>query len=604
MNSGQASKNDDVERPTPQAEYLCEVSWEVCNKVGGINTVLKSKAAVMRSRYQRYLLIGPYFERNAALELEEHEPSPPLKAALAELAANGITCKYGTWQIKGEPETILIDFSGLIAHKDALKTKLWDAYKIDSLNSGWDYDEPIVFSAAVAEVLSALEKHLGLQKMVAHFHEWMTGAALLFLKTKQSKVKTVFTTHATMLGRAICGGGGNLYEMLPNIDHVAEAYKSQVQAKHLTERACAQHCDAFTTVSEITGMEAEKLLGRKPDVLVLNGLDIGRFPTVEETSIKHITSRDKIRGFLAYYFFPHYVFPLEHNLLMFVTARYEYKNKGLDITVEAMRRLNELMKQDDDKRTVTVFFWIPMDHGGVKVELLENKNYYYHLKNYLQYNSENILKKVLYDFLAQGNVAGETLFTKEFLKEMKQDSLQFKRKGYPPLCTNYLNDEENNELLRALRHAGLDNSPATRVKVIVQPIYLDGSDGLLNLAYYDAIAGTHLGLFPSYYEPWGYTPLETAALGVSSLTSDLSGFGMFIEPHLDRQNPGIRILHRLNKPTEAVVDEYARMLYDFVKLHHAERVQNKLAAKRLTTLCDWEQFINYYVQAHNKALEK
>jgi glycogen synthase len=589
---------------TPKADYLFEVSWEVCNKVGGINTVLKSKAALMTARYKNYVMVGPYIERNAAVEFEEHEAPSPMREALAELARQGLPCRYGVWQTKGEPHVILIDFSSLIASKNQLKGQLWESFRIDSYGSSWDYEEPIVFSAAVAQLLLAFERQVSGKKVVAHFHEWMTGAALLFLKQAKSGIKTVFTTHATMLGRAICGAGGLLYEMLDTMDPMQEAYRSGVAAKHLTERACASTCDVFTTVSEITGIEAEKILGRKPDVLLLNGLDISKFPTFEETSIKHITCREKLRSFLSYHFFPYYVFPLEHNLIFFITGRYEYHNKGIDLTIQALGRLNERMKQDNDVRTVTAFFWIPIENTGVKVELLENKNYYHHIKAYIQYNEDEILKKVFYDFLAQRDLTGETLFTKEFLKEMRKDLLQFKRQGNPPLCTHQLTDNGNNELITALYAAGLDNRADDKVKVVVVPVYLDGNDGLINLPYYDAIAGTHLGLFPSYYEPWGYTPLETSAMGVSSVTTDLAGFGRFIEPHLPTKDPGIRVLDRFKIPWAQIVDNFSTMLYDFTMLSHADRVQNKIAAKHLTELCDWENFIEFYIEAHNRALEK
>jgi glycogen(starch) synthase len=585
-------------------ESLYEVSWEVCNKVGGINTVIKSKAALMVERYPEYTLVGPYFEDKARFELEAMAPPPPIASAFKELEKEGIRCHYGAWQIKGEPKTILLDTRDFIAKKDQLKGKLWEAYGVDSMGAQWDFEEPIIFSAAVAKLLCAIDA-ADPKKRVAHFHEWMAGSGILFMKQSGCSIKTVFTTHATMLGRAICGTGGDLYEMLDSINPEQAAYERQVQAKHLTEKACAHHCDVFTTVSEITGMEAEKLLGRRPDVLVLNGLDINKFPTFEETSIKHITCREKVRSFLTYHFFPYYVFPLEHNLSFFITGRFEYKNKGLDLTIAALGELNKRMQEHpDDPRTVTCFFWIPIENSGLKVELLENKNYYHHIKNYIQYNSDNILKKVLYDFLAQGDVTGETLFTKEFLKDMKADLLQFKRQGNPPLSTHRIINEESNEMIKALRAAGLDNREDDKVKVVVMPVYLDGNDGLVNLPYYDAIAGTHMGLFPSYYEPWGYTPLETSAMGVVSLTTDLAGFGRFIKPHLAEQNPGIHVIERYGKDWDQTVEEFSQILYSFSQLSHADRVQNKIAAKNLTRLCDWAEFVSYYEEAHDLALKK
>jgi len=589
----------------PHADSLFETSWEVCNKVGGIHTVLKSKAALMMQHYKDYHLIGPYFEQQAAMELEPCEAPEDIKRAMERLGREGVTCHYGTWQIKGEPNVILLDCSKVSGWKDDLKKQLWESHRIDSLGAGWEYEEPIIFSAAVGKLLAAIEQERPGKKLVAHFHEWLTGAGILFLNRYGSDIRTVFTTHATMLGRAIAGSGEPLYEMLDSLDPVREAYRHGVQAKHLTETACAHEANVFTTVSEITGLEAEKLLGRAPEVLVLNGLDISKFPTFEETSIKHLTCRETLRSFLTYYFFPYYLFNLDHNLIFFITGRYEFKNKGIDLTVQALGELNRLLKEnEDEKRTVTLFFWIPMEHAGVKVELLENKNYYHHITNYIQFNADNILKKVLYDFLARKDVTGDTLFTKDFLQGMKKDMLQFKRQGNPPLCTNYLKDEGSNELIRALYAAGLQNREEDKVKVIVQPVYLDGNDGLINLPYYDAIAGTHLGLFPSYYEPWGYTPLETAAMGVVAFTTDLSGFGRFIEPHLPKMNPGIEVLHRHKQDPDKVVQDFARRLFEFTRISHTDRVQSKISAKELTELCDWKEFIAFYIEAHNMALER
>ncbi len=581
--------------------HLFEVSWEVCNRVGGINTVLKSKAALMRQRFPQYALIGPYVERNATIEFEEREAPPEFKEVFTVLANQGVKCHYGTWQVKGEPTVILVDYQRLVPGKNELKRLLWEWYGIDSLTAGWDFEEPIIFSAAAAKLLRELEERLP-GGVVAHCHEWLAGSTLLHLKRGGSKIRTVFTTHATMLGRAIAGSGGDLYDLLDTINPIEEAYRHNVQAKHLVEVACARHADVFTTVSEITSLEAERLLGRKPDALLLNGLDLSLFPTLEETSIKHITCREKLRAFLAYHFFPHYIFPLEHNITFFMTGRSEFKNKGIDLTISALGLLNDRMKKERSQRTVTVFFWIPHQNNGLKVELIENKNYYYHILNYLQYNSEKIIKKVLYDFLAQRHVTNETFFTKEFLKGMKRDILQFKRQGNPPISTHRLPDEQNNEIIRALRAAGLDNKEDDKVKVVLMPCYLDGNDGLFNLQYYDAIAGCHLGLFPSYYEPWGYTPLETAAMGVPAVTSDLSGFGRFIKPHLPRKNPGVWIVKRHYTPYEESAEELASLLHDFARLNRTGRVQNKIAAKRLAELCDWERFIGRYEQAYELAL--
>jgi len=292
-----------------KAEILFECSWEVCNKVGGIYTVVKSKAALLNSAYSRYFLVGPYFEEKARQDLQPEDVPDDLKQVFSELEHEGIKCHYGTWQVKGDPKAILIDFKGFVNNKNGIKKNLWDTYKIDSLNSRWDFEEPMLWATCVGKLIekfARINSPNNDRKIVGHFHEWMGGFAILLLKQAGVKVATVFTTHATMLGRSICGSGGNLYEGLPNLNPDEAAYNLGVHDKYMTEKACTENCDVFTTVSEITAIEAEKILGRKADVLVLNGLDLAKFPTFEETSIKHRENREVVREFASYYFLPYY----------------------------------------------------------------------------------------------------------------------------------------------------------------------------------------------------------------------------------------------------------------------------------------------------------
>ncbi len=588
-----------------KAEFLFEVSWEVCNKVGGIYTVVKSKAELMKSHYENYILIGPYIKEKADVDLKKERAPPDIQQVFEKLKSANIRCYYGKWQIKGEPDVILVDFSKLIDEKNKLKEQLWNDYRIDSLRSGWSFEEPVIWSAAVAKLLEELCLVYNNKKIVAHFHEWMAGSALLHLKKRNVGISTVFTTHATMLGRTLAGSGQDLYARLDQINPEEEAYKSSIEDKFTTERACAKAADVFTTVSEITSIEAEKILGRKADVLVLNGLDIAKFPTMEEVAIKHVTCRDKIREFLIFHFFPYYTFDLNHTMLLFIVGRYEYRNKGIDIFIEALTRLNERLKKEKSKRTVAAFFWIPQETKGVKTELLENKNYYRHIKNFVNFNSEKILANLIYDLVSHKHISKEHLFTKDFVLALKKDLLQFKRKGNPPFVTHNISNEQNDEIVQSLVRHGLDNKKDDNVKTILYPVYLDGNDGLINLPYYDAMAGCHLGLFPSYYEPWGYTPLEAAALGVPSVTSDLSGFGMFIKHNLKHNmDDGIFVLKRYQKTDEDAIKEFTELLYKFCKRNKNERAKNKLSAKEFSGLADWKILIENYIKAHNLALEK
>ncbi len=586
------------------SDLLFELSWEVCNKVGGIYTVVMSKAALMKKHFKNYFLIGPYIQDKAKLEFEEETPPKEIKEAFDDLVREGIVCHYGKWKIKSEPFTILIDFKGFVNKKNSIKKELWDIYKIDSLNAGWDFEEPMLLSCCAGKLVEKIVGKYPQLKASIQCHEWMTSFAIFYLKNRKVKIGTVFTTHATMLGRSIAGNNIDLYNSLDKINPEHEAYRLKVESKFLTEKACSHVSDVFTTVSEITAIEAEKLFGKKADVLTLNGLEISKFPTIEETSIKHITVREKIREFLTYYFFPYYSFDLAHNLTYFIVGRYEYGNKGIDIFIKALGKLNERLKKEDSKRTISAFFWIPAQQFGIKTEMLENKNYYRHIRNFVNYHSEDIINKIVSNIVSHKKMSVSNLFSDEFMENLRKDILHFKRSGNPSLSTHYM-DEEKDPMINELKRNGLGNTEKDKVKAIVYPVYLNGNDEMINLNYYDTMAGCHLGVFPSYYEPWGYTPLEAAALGIASITTDLAGFGRFIETkQKKKKQEGIFILKRMNRKKEDIVKDLADVLYNYSKLSHAERVQNKTTAKTLSAMANWDILINNYIEAHNIAIKK
>ena len=585
------------------ADYVFEVSWEVCNKAGGINTVIKTKAPYMLEYYTNYFLIGPYFKDNADVELQQMEAPEFLKGIFLELESLGIICHYGSWEIRGEPKVILLESQSFFAQKNSIKAKLWEAFKVDSLFASYDFDEPVIWSWCAGILLEKIGASLNKMKIIAHFHEWLSGVALLYLKLQNSHIKTVFTTHATMLGRTLAGNGFDLYGQLGRFDPMQKAKEFNILAKHTTEVACAQKTDIFTTVSEITSIEAEKILGRKAEVLVLNGIDVEKFPTIEETSIKHVTCKGVIKEFLTYHFFPYYTFDLKNTLIFFFASRYEFSNKGMDILVKALGILNQRLKQENNPRTVAVFFWVPMRTFGVKVELLENKNYYRHIRSLVDTKSNQILQQIVTDFISRKLTADESFFEKDFMRELRTNILSFQRTGNPTILTHNIEKEDDDPLIKGLAAEGLDNKSDDHVKVLVYPVYLSGNDGLLNLSAYDAMAGCHLGLFPSYYEPWGYTPLEAAAMGIASLTSDLSGFGRFIENKLLKEHSGLYILKRYARTNEQQIQDLADIMYKYIMLDHAERVQNKINAKYLSNLADWKHFVKFYIVAHNRSLE-
>jgi glycogen synthase len=602
----------------PDADFVFEISWEICNRVGGIYTVIKSKISQMMELYPNYILIGPYFEANAKNDFTPMDPPQQYKEVIDGLRSEGITCHYGQWsEIKGNPTAILIDFSGFIGQKDRIKYEMWNDFHIDSLRGDWDFEEPCIWSYCAGRLIERMQgKILDGKKTVAQFHEWLGAFGLLYLKKHCLEVATVFTTHATILGRTLASNGADLYSSLDTFDPLKEAYNNRIEAKYLTERIAAVNADVFTTVSEITSIEAEKFLGRKADVLLLNGLDMQKFPDIEETSLKHISSRNRIREFLTYYFFPYYSFDVNNTLIFYTVGRYEFRNKGYDIIIRALGRLNQMMKdeasankeshkenpsgQKDGYRNIAFIFWVPMEQYGLKLEALENKNYYMHIKQLVNANAPDILTKIIYDFLVKKN--NDDIFTDSFMREIRKDIIAFERSGNPPFTTHNMN-EGANSVINALKAAGLWNRKEDPVKAIVEPVYLDGTDGFIDMAYYDAMIGCHLGLFPSYYEPWGYTPLESAALSVPALTTDLSGFGRFIKSQ-GRDKKGIFVIDRFKKNDDTVVEELAKTMMDFSRLPRSERMEHKLNARALASMADWKILIDNYVTAHNLALSK
>jgi len=590
-----------------QADMLYEVSWEVCNKVGGIYTVVKSKVELMQENYENYTLVGPFFADKAKLETQQTVPPEGIKKVFDRLAKEGIVCYYGKWLVKGEPSVILVNSQGFYAKKDDIKKWLWESYQIDTLFSNWDFEEPMIWAYAVGKMLEYIAEEYQNEKIVAHLHEWLAGIALLHLKDVQSRISTVFTTHATMLGRSLAGQGYDLYSVLDSINPDEEAHKMNVQDKYLTEKACATKTDVFTTVSEITSIEAEKILGRKADVLVLNGLDIQKFPNFEECSIKHKQQREVIREFISYFFFPYYTFDVSQTVIFFIVGRYEFKNKGIDIFIKALGRLNERLKHEGSPKTVVSFFWIPTGVNGIKTELLEAEDKYEQIKEYVQRDIPTLKSRLINSILVDSEVTKDTLFDKEFLIEARKHRMQFAKQGSPLLSTHYLFNEKEDPTIKAFIEEGLHNSEEDVVKVINYPVYLDGNDNLLGLKYYDAIQGSHFGIFPSYYEPWGYTPLESAALGVPALTTDLAGFGRFIkakQQEIQAEKGGIYVLDRYGKNDDEAVSNFTDILYEFVQLRRKDRVEQKMLAKELCEYADWKKLIQNYIRAHNLALEK
>jgi glycogen(starch) synthase len=594
------------------AELVYEVSWEVCNKVGGIWTVISSKASQMRRFYKdRYTCIGPYFAEKALGSFEEESAPEECKAMCKELEKQGIVLHFGKWLIKGTPNIILIDFTNFRFKTDEIKKELWYNFKVDSINSNSvEYNEPIVWSYAAGIVIEKLSQIYN-KKIVAQFHEWLAGPGLLYLKKNNANVATVFTTHATVMGRALasanidlfCKPKGTTKCNLQLMDIDKESYNYHTEGKHLIEKASAHNTDIFTTVSEITGLEAEYVLGVKPHKILPNGLDGDKFPTFEEASIEHRIHRNQVREFIMYYFFPHYQFDIKETLIFFLAGRYELRNKGIDIFIKALAKLNGLMKEKKSKKTIIAFIWVPTGVRGVKLDILDNRTLFKDIKDGLEEDTNQIKRSILYTVLSKQELSKENIFARSFLDDTKRKLMKFRKKGTPPLITHDL-QQYGDQIVNLLLESGLDNKEDDKVKIIFYPIYLTGADGLLDLTYYESMQAGHLGVFPSFYEPWGYTPLEAAALGVSSVTTDLAGFGKYIQKKKQKRHPGIFVLRRMDRTDDEIVDDLTRFMHKFTRYTRQGRVKNKIEAKKLAEKADWKRLSVNYIIAHNSAVQK
>ncbi|MEM4337066.1 MAG: glycogen/starch synthase, partial [Candidatus Woesearchaeota archaeon] len=490
-----------------------------------------------------------------------------------------------------------------------------DYFKIDSLNCPDDVTEPMVWGYATGIVIEKLSKVFNKKNIVAHFHEWLSATALLYLKIKKLNVACVFTTHATILGRSIAASQ-NLYDIIEYIEPEEEARKYWIITKYHLEKQAAHNSDIFSTVSEITGHEAEHLLKKKPDILLPNGLPIEDFPSFEDASIKHREMKFRIKEFMLYYFFPYTSFNIDETLIYFIFCRYEFKNKGIDVFIKALKKLNEKLKEINSEKTIVTFFFVPTSIKSIKSEIIENKDFYEDIKESVDLNINDIRNRILINLVEKEEITKEKIFSEEFLEDIKRKVLRFNKKGEPvPLCTHDLNEEKNDPIIKTFLECNLNNKEEDKVKVVFYPTYLTGADGLLNLDYYETIIGGHLGVFPSIYEPWGYTPLEAGALGVASVTTDLSGFGQFVNKNRpewvassEKCNPseekGIYVIRRKGKSEEEVVEQLFEILYYYSQLTKSQRIDNKLEARKIASFADWKILINNYIRAHNLALEK
>jgi len=577
---------------------LFEASWEVCNKVGGIHTVLTTKLSSAQKAFSRYYCVGPWLAENPAFH---EEPIPQdFAAAVEKVASMGVGVHYGHWLTDGEPTTFLIDWQGLIPQLNGLKQQYWENFQLDSLHTDfYDIDQPLMWSSAAGMLVSAFAETQK-EPILFHGHEWLSAGAFLQLH-KNEKVRSVFTTHATVLGRALSSDGSDLYGKLLTINPEEEARNHGVITKHQLEKLGATTATVFTTVSSLTGREAAKLLGKQPDFITENGVDPELFPPFDALCLQHGEMREVLHNFMSSYFFPSYQFDLNKTSYTFTMGRYEMHNKGYDVYLEALGSLNKELKDAKDPQTVVGCIFVPGDAVGIRADVQLYQTAQHHIRNLLA-NYSSLQQRELYQNLwnqQEDTSSPSQLLPAHVLDQIKQLLLRLPRYENVPISPFNLRHPESDSILLAAEKFGLTNSAEDRVKVLFFPAYFDGFDGVFNRNIYDLVSGCDLGVFPSYYEPWGYTPMESLALGVPAITSNLAGFGLAVEEHAPNQKQWV--LEREGISNSEAAGALMLKIVQFIKSTQRQQLQKRMEAYQAVESFSWTILYKKYKEAYYHA---
>ena len=534
---------------------LLETSWEVCNKMGGIYTVLASRAATMTRRHpQDIIFVGPLLAAEGeALPLDFIPRAVPELAAWQREASSelGLRLVVGRWAVAGEPAVVLVDFKPLWQEQGELYFETWKEYGIEGDKGYGDYDESCLFAVAAARVMQSILGYYQPKQQIALFNEWQTGLGLLWLHLHAPQVKTIFITHATTVGRSIAGNYKELYTYMEAYQGDQMARELGVEAKHTLEKRAAHTADVFATVSRLTAREAKLLLEREPVVLP-NGFHVGASPLSSSLAAK----RRKARRLLGAVASKLYGTPIdERAYFVSLGGRYEYRNKGIDLFIESLYRFAQ---HYDGEREIVACLLVPAWEAGPRAEL-----------QYLLSHPE----------------------------EPAQQPLQH------PELTHWLYNTDHDRAVAHIRHRGLDRAEG-KVKLLFVPCYLNGIDGIFDLSYYDLLVGMDLTIYPSYYEPWGYTPLESIRYGVPTITTTLAGFGLWAEeeqqtkPFAELKHQPVHIVPRDDRNVDEAIGRIAELIGEQLALTPDEAKAQRRSAYELAKRADWELFYRHYEDAY------
>ncbi|KAG7277618.1 hypothetical protein CRUP_025303 [Coryphaenoides rupestris] len=522
------------------------------------------------------------------------------------LIHNGCQVFCGRWLIEGSPYVVLLDINSAAWNLDRWKGDLWDACSIGLPLDDREAGDALLLGSMATWFFKELTDHLGdSPNVVAHFHEWQAGVGLILVRARKIPVATVFTTHATLLGRYLCAGNVDFYNNLDKFDIDKEAGERQIYHRYCLERAAVHCAHVFTTVSHITAVEAQHILHRKPDVITPNGLNIKKFSAMHEFQNLHCTSKARIQEFVRGHFYGHLDFNLDKTMYFFIAGRYEFSNKGADIFLEALSRLNYMLRVHKNDVTVVAFFIMPAKTNNFNVESLKGQAIRKQLWDTAHTVKEKFGKK-LYEALLKGEIPemGSILDRDDFTI-MKRAIYATQRHTLPPVTTHNMLDDSTDPILANVRRIGLFNSRSDRVKIIFHPEFLSSTSPLLPMDYEEFVRGCNLGVFPSYYEPWGYTPGECTVMGIPSVTTNLSGFGCFMEEHVsDTAAYGIYVVDRRFRSADESCSQLTQFMFSFCQQSRRQRIIQRNRTERLSDLLDWRFLGRFYVHARVLALNR
>lgn len=598
-----------IEKRVGEKPVLFECAWEVCNQVGGIYTVIRSKVPAMVEEWgENYCLIGPYFPQTAAIEFERQDDDNSIFSETAKILRDeGFDVYYGRWLVTGRPRIILIDFHKHLEKIDSIKYELWENHNISTINCEELVNSVLAFGDLIKKYLTLFaEKNSRKYEIVAHFHEWMASSGLPDLRLKGVNIGTVFTTHATMLGRYIAGNVNDFYEQLPYYDWEKEAREYGIEAQAGIERQSAQRCHVLTTVSDVTAKECEVFFGRVCDLILPNGLNITRFAATHEFQNLHLKYKQKINQFVMGHFFQSYSWDLDNTLYFFTSGRYEFKNKGYDLTLEALKRLNFKIVQAGIDTTVVMFMITRNPVYSIDPQVLQSRAVMEEIRQTVESIEKEIGEHLFYASASNDDAKLPDLnqFVEEYWRLRLRRTIQtWKTKTLPRTVTHLL--QKPDEITEFFENSNMKNHQQDRVKFVYHPDFISPTNPLFGLEYSQFVRGCHLGVFPSYYEPWGYTPLECVVRGIPTVTSDLSGFGDFMMQLMhDYENVGVYVVNRKEKTFNEAAEQLADILFKFVTMSRRDRIRQRNRVENISDVFDWTNLRSYYDTAHDLALKK